>query len=126
MLHHKYNQRQVKNFMICKRAVLADTGKQASRQFWSKSVRFEARFTISYEFPSKEIIQLDDLTSSGHDEGYGRPRLSSRSPASKKISLVGDASALSLLPGWHVFSLLELAWPQGAGLLSCDISALSA
>ena len=80
---------------------------------------------MSYEFPSKEIIQLDDSTSSGHDEGYGRPRLSSRSPASKKISLVGDTGAFSLLPGWHVFSLLELAWPQGAGLLSCDISALS-
>ena len=110
--------------MVCGRAVLADTGKQAGRQFLFKSATFAALNTKSYEFPSKEIIQPDDSTSSGHDEGSGRP-LSSRLPASEKISLAGDAGDLSLLPGWHVFSLLELAWPQVAGLLSCGISALS-
>ena len=44
----------------------------------------------------------------------------------EKISLVGDEGSLSLLPCWRLaFSLLELAWPQGAGLLSCGISGLS-
>ena len=63
---------------------------------------------MSYEFPSKVIIQLDDSTSSEHDEGYGRP-LSSLLPASEKISLAGDAGAVALLPCWLAFSLLELA-----------------
>ena len=31
---------------------------------------------MSYEFPSKGIIQLDDSTTSGHDESSGRPQLS--------------------------------------------------